>query len=321
MLEGGLPNGIHTRIGLAMSGSNPDVVFAAYVDNDLAEPCNNTGYNLQAIYKTTDGGAQWSPIPTDFEMNGLPCRALGGFGWYFGKIRVNPVNDDDIFLLGVDLWRTLDGGQNWFSATNSQSGFIVHADKHDLVFTKGKNVVLATDGGLYKSDSNNQNWRDLENIPTTQFYRVGYNPHQPNLYYGGAQDNGTTGGNAEGINQWDRIYGADGFQPIFHPLDPNKFYVETQNGGIRVTRNGGQSFEFGTQGINSSDSKNWDMPYLMSSHDPDVLYAGTDRVYRSESDGLPSWEAISERMSDPTNDFRDHSISCLSESPLNPSIL
>ena len=78
-------------------------------------------------------------------------------------------------------------------------------------------------------------WEDIENIPTTQFYRVAYNPHLPDQYYGGAQDNGTTGGNSSFINEWPRIYGGDGFQMVFHPEDPDIFYVSTQNGNINIT--------------------------------------------------------------------------------------
>ena len=320
MLEGGLPNMKHTRIGLAMSGTNPDVVFALYVDNHLNPPCDNSGYNVQNIYKTVDAGMHWDTIPTSFVNNGLSCDALGGFGWYFGQLRVNPKDDNDLFILGVDLWRSLDGGQNWFTATPPWHEYQVHADKHDLVFTKNDNIVLATDGGLYKADPNNDNWRDLENIVATQFYRVAYNPNYPDFYYGGAQDNGTTGGNYNNINSWTRIFGSDGFQAVFHPTDPNKYYVETQNGGIFVTTDG-FSFRSGTNGIDQADAQSWDMPYLMSSHDSDVLYAGTDRVYRSISDTIPYWLAISENLTNPENDYRDHNISALSESPINAALL
>src|SRR5690606_5560363 len=107
----------------------------------------------------------------------------------------------------------------------------------------------ATDGGIYRTDLEMETWTDIENIPTTQFYRVGYNPHEPDNYYGGAQDNGTSGGNLQLINEWERIYGGDGFQPYFHPVDPAVFYVETQNGNIAVTDNFGGFFQSADQGL------------------------------------------------------------------------
>ncbi|MBK6785803.1 MAG: hypothetical protein IPG79_20195 [Saprospiraceae bacterium] len=92
---------------------------------------------------------------------------------------------------------------------------------------------------MYKSNlESTEFWEDIENIPTTQFYRVAYNPHLPDQYYGGAQDNGTTGGNSSFINEWPRIYGGDGFQMVFHPEDPDIFYVSTQNGNINITLDG-----------------------------------------------------------------------------------
>ena len=304
-MEGGLPNATHSRLGLAMSGSDPEVIFAKYVGTD---------YHLEAIYKSTDGGQNWLPIPTDEDLNGLPNGILGGFGWYFGKIRVNPLDDNDIFLLGIDLWRTLDGGQNWFRATPPWWEYDVHADKHDLVFLPSGNILLATDGGLYKTDINASFWIDIENIPTTQFYRVAYNPHQPDQYYGGAQDNGTTGGNAAGINSWDRIFGGDGFQTAFDPENPERFFVETQNGNIRVTLNSGNDFENAVNGIDWEDRRNWDMPYFISTHDNLSLFTGTHRVYFGYGEN-PEWAPISEDLTDGTEEeHRYHNITCIDES-------
>ncbi len=312
ILEGGLPNAVHSRLGLTMSGSDPDVVFAQFIGTD---------YQLEGIYKTTDGGQNWVPIPIDENTNGLDAGAMGGFGWYFGKIRVNPMNDDDIFLLGIDLWRTLDGGQNWDRATPPWWQYSVHADKHDLVFLPSGNILLATDGGLYQTDNTAENWLDIENIPTTQFYRVSYNPHNPDFYYGGAQDNGTTGGNALSINTWERIYGGDGFQIAFDPVDANRFFVETQNGNIRVTLNGGNNFDNANNGIDSDDRRNWDMPYFISSHDNLSLFTGTYRVYYGNGE-VPQWTAISSDLTDgEAEPHRYHDITCIDESTILQGLL
>ncbi|MFT5164876.1 MAG: photosystem II stability/assembly factor-like uncharacterized protein [Saprospiraceae bacterium] len=311
-LEGGLPNAEHSRIGLDMSGTNPSVIFAEYV---------GTNFQLEAIYKTTDGGNTWLPIPIDEDINGLSGGALGGFGWYFGQVRVNPNDDNDIFLLGVDLWRTLDGGDNWARVGPQWWEYVVHADKHDLVFLPSGNILLATDGGLYRSDMNAENWEDIENIPATQFYRVAYNPHSPNLYYGGAQDNGSTGGNANGINDWDRIYGGDGFQMAFDPFDPDRFFVETQNGNIRMTLDGGVDFFGADDGIDEGDRRNWDMPYIISPHNSAVLYTGTYRLYRGEGN-VPDWMPISNSLTDSTSEqHRYHNITSLDESRLIEGLL
>lgn len=312
MLSNGLPQDPQSRIGITIYEAEPETLYACYT--------RASDFNLLGIYKTTNGGDAWTEIPTA-ESNGLSAGNYGGFGWYFGKIRVNPSNPDDLFILGVDLYRTRNGGQNWEIATPPWWQYDVHADKHDLVWLKD-HILLATDGGLYKSRRNNtEEWEDIENIPATQFYRVGYNPNYPELYYGGAQDNGTSGGNAETINDWLRIFGGDGFQPLFHPTNPDIYYVSTQNGGLAVTTNGGLNFQGARDGINSADPRNWDMPFMMSHHNPAVLYTGTHRVYKSTREGVPAWSPISEVLTNPNSNAFRKNISTLHESPVNPDIL
>ncbi len=314
ILEGGLPNDQpHSRMGIAISESNPNIVYAQYVNAD--------NFQLEAIYRTEDDGNNWTPIPIDEYNNGLSDNAMGGFGWYFGKIRVNPTNPDDIYLLGVDLWRTPFAGQFWEKASPNWWTYEVHADKHDMVFLNDGSLLLATDGGLYRFDNNTQSWEDMEDIPTTQFYRVAHNPFNPDWYYGGAQDNGTTGGNAGNINEWPRIYGGDGFQMAFDPVDADRYFVETQRGNITVTVDGGNNYESGDDGIDSDDRRNWDMPYFISPHFSQVLYTGTYRMYRGVGN-IPFWEPISEDLTDGTDTaHRYHNITAVDESPIQEGLL
>ena len=312
IVEGGLPNDVpHGRMGLAMYEANPDIIYVEYIGLDR---------QLEAIYRTNDGGDSWNTIPTA-ETNGLDTNAMGGFGWYFGKIRVNPTDPDDIYLLGVNLFRTKDAGEHWYMASPVWWTYEVHADKHDLDFFSNGDVILATDGGLYKSDADNIFWEDIEDIPATQFYRVAYNPHNPDNYFGGAQDNGSCGGNAVGINDWTRIYGGDGFQMVFDPDNPDRFFVETQNGRIRVTLDGGGSFDAANDGIDSDDRRNWDMPYLMSPHFAYTLYTGTHRVYLGGG-VIPTWTPISEDLTDGTDSpHKEHNITTVTESPIEENLL
>ncbi len=310
-LSNGLPSGDQGRIGLAMSETNPNVVYAMYV---------NTFSQLEGIYKTTDAGANWTAIPTN-GGTGLSSNALGGFGWYFGQLRVDPANDNRLYLLGVNLWYTSNLGNTWARITPLSGPNAPHVDNHDLVFHNG-DAYLGTDGGMYKRDSGTSAWNDIENIPATQFYRTGYNPHQSNKYYGGAQDNGTQAGNAANINDWDYILGGDGFQISFHPTDPDIMYAETQNGNIFMKPDANSGLINATNGIIPADRRNWDMQYIISSHDPNVLYTGTYRVYKSEEDGLPIWSPISGDLTDSIiygSNF--HTITALAESPVDADIL
>lgn len=309
-LGNGLPQGETGRIALAIAPSNPAVLAALYLDE------NDELYN---IYRTEDRGENWLPIIDQNADNGLPSDPLRSLGWYLGRIAFHPDNDQDLFMLGIRLWRTEDNGRNWYRPTANSSG--VHVDNHDIVFDAEGSIYLATDGGLYRSTDNGDTWEDAENIATTQFYRTAHNPHQPDWYYGGAQDNGTLGGFAL-EEDWTRIFGADGFQMQFHPEKPEVFYVEIQGGRIYYTNTGGAGWRNGISGIDGGDRRNWDAPYQISAHRPSVLYTGTYRLYKSESDGAPRWRPISEDLT--KGDLwggRFNTISTLHESPVDFQLL
>ena len=309
VLTGGLPQVDMSRIGLAMSGTNPNVVFAVYVDTTL---------ELGGIYKTTDAGTTWNPIP----ISGLPPGILGGFGWYFGKIFVNPANDNQIYIAGIEMHVTFNSGSSWQQATPPWWTYEVHADQHDMVFLNSNTLMIANDGGIYKTTNAGGNWTDFDNIPNTQFYRVTASPHQPGEFTGGAQDNGTTRGNYFNISNWPRIFGGDGFQALYNPADPWEMWVEVQDGDIYVSIDGGSSFIPANDGIDPADRRNWDTPIIMSSGNSSVLYTGTYRVYKNSGGPFPFWSPVSGDLTDGIIfEDRFHNISTIAESPVNNSFL
>ena len=296
------------RIGLAMSPSNPERLYALYVGSDS---------QLHSIHTSTDRGTSWRKIPTDSDSR-LVSGVLGGFGWYFGKIRVHPTDERKIYILGVRVQEYDPKDRTW----QSIAPFPVHADAHDLIWCGKDTMIVATDGGLYRSLDKGQSWTDLENIPTTQFYRVDLDPHRPDITYGGAQDNGISRGSREDVNNWERISGADGFRTIFHPDKRDLYYVESQRGGLSVTTDGGFTFRSATTGISGDDRKNWDLPVIMSHFDPDVLYYATNRLYRSTSGEEVSFEAISDNLTDAVPVLASTSSStALAESPIDADLL
>ena len=125
--------------------------------------------------------------------------ALHGF---FGQMRVNPNDDNDIFLLGQNIFRSYNGGESWERVTNG-----MHVDFHDLVFS-GDRIYVGNDGGAYRSENLSNNWDDLDFNVTGLLYKVGYNPHLPETYYGGAQDNSNYRGTLEDINNWETYSGC-----------------------------------------------------------------------------------------------------------------
>ncbi|MBT3207438.1 MAG: T9SS type A sorting domain-containing protein [Bacteroidetes bacterium] len=298
ILTYGLPQSIKSRIGLRMSAQDTSVLYTLYVGTNL---------NLDHIYKTQDAGASWSQLPA----TNLPSNFLGGFGWYFGKIRVNPFNDNEVYALGVNLYHSTDGGNTWAIMGSSA----VHADKHDLAFIDSLTFLLATDGGMYKTSDGGQSWTDCENIPNTQFYRVATDPFNSGFFAGGTQDNGTLYGGQSNYMSWQSLYGGDGFQAIFDYNNSSNFYAEMQNGSLGYSN--GSTFQYFGYGISTSDRRSWDMPFTMSQVNSDVLYCGTYRIYKITNAPINNtWQAISDDLTNGVNST-NHVITTIDESPLD----
>ncbi len=302
-----LPNIEATRIGLCQSQTNPNTLFTIYVNPD--------DFQVLGIYKTTNAGANWTALST----NGLES-ALGGFGWYFGQIRVNPTNDNELYVLGVNLYKSVDGGANWFMAGPPWYTYEFHADKHDITFVDANTLICATDGGLYKSTDTGSSWIDIDNIPNNQFYRIAVDPHNEGYYCGGVQDNGTNWGNHDTMDNWIKLLGGDGFQPIYNPNNPNLMYAETQNGSLYYSDSGGDWFNSFTDGINSEDRRSWDMPIIMSKHNSDIMFTGTYRVYKNVAAPYGSWNAISPDLTKGIDD-KFHVITTVEQSAINENYL
>lgn len=307
----GLPINEISRIGLDMWKGDSKVIFAIFSGSDEVDGCWPSANHTIGVYKTIDQGDTWTPLPTNEVANGFECGFDGGFPWYFGTVRVNPNDVNDIIVLGVYNLRTLDGGQNW-ATISTLTG--THVDNHDLVFHDDA-IYLGTDGGAYVKRGNDD-WEDIEDIATSQFYRIAYNPHRPEDYYGGMQDNGLAGGNKTTMNSWEEYNGffkADGFQMAFHPTDPSLFFIEIQYGWIQQVKNG--QYSSYTEGLTGDGY--WDMPYFISEVEPDVMYTGTNKVFRRVIDQDAQWNPISNDITDLNdNSFLQNATTAITQSPL-----
>lgn len=299
----GLPQGNNSRISIEASKLTPNLLFCSIV---------NSAYDLDGVYQSANGGASWTSISGNIDASNL-----GGFGWYFGHVVVSPYNDQELSLLGVDLQSTYDGGNIWQLSTPYWWTYEVHADKHDLVYLDANTVLLATDGGLYKGTGHFANWQKMDFIPNTQFYRLAINPNQSGVYTGGAQDNGTSSGNASDLN-WPRQAGGDGFQALYNPANANDFWVMYQYGGINYQNQSAGIYE--DWSVTGLGRNNWNTPFIMSKFNNSVFYSSTETVLKNTNNPNAFWQPISPDLTD-GNIFGDqfHNISAIAEHYSDPN--
>ncbi len=277
LLAGGLPAPAANRgrIGLAIAASNPQVLYAIYAD----DPGNFAG-----LYKSTNGGDTWTRT-SDGTLSGM----YSGFGWYFGNVRVSPTDANRVFAVGLDDYRSTNGGSSWSFITSG-----VHVDHHDLWIdpSNTQRLLAACDGGLYRSTNGGSSWSFISGLPIAQFYAGTIDPSQPERLYGGLQDNSTTRTLTGAIDDWDIIYFGDGFYTLVDPRDSNVIFAEYQYGGLGKSNDGGFGWSDATSGISGSDRRNWSTPVVFDPVNPDRMYYGTYRLYRT-TNGASSWSVVS----------------------------
>jgi photosystem II stability/assembly factor-like uncharacterized protein len=252
----------------------------------IAQGVNNQPTGL---YRSDDAGASWRKV------NNANPRPM-----YFSQIRIDPNDPEVVYFGGVDLHQTLDGGKTVNTAAASK----IHSDHHAIWIdpSNSNHVMIGNDGGLAVSHDAAKTWVFLPNLPVGLFYHVSYDLATPFNVCGGMQDNYDWCGpsavrGAAGIanHQWTTVQGGDGFVALQDPADYRIAYSESQDGNMtRLDRVTGESIPIRPQPAPGEQPYrwNWDTPLVMSPHDPRVLYAAANKMFRSADRGI-SWTAIS----------------------------
>ena len=304
----GLPSSSNVwRMELAVSPDDADRVYA------LA--CNSWDYGLEGLYVSESVGEAWeqaaddSPNILGWSTDG---EGGGGQGWYDLDLCVNPNNADHVFVGGVNLWETTNGGSSWeinahWVLDNAPALNYVHADIHYLGYA-GNVLYCGSDGGIFRSSNHGNSFQNKSaGLEIAQYYRFDSATDDSEFIFAGAQDNGCnllTGGD------WFHVLGADGMGTLVHPTNADILFGSSQYGGIRKSVNGGNDFEWAAEGIDEDGA--WVTPYMMSPANPDVLIAGFENVWRS-TDLADSWVQIS--------DFSGAQFLNLGMSAANPNVI
>lgn len=271
------------------------------------------GHEYGGVYRSDDAGRTWRRI------NSLNPRPM-----YFSQIRVDPADNRYLYVLGVALYRSEDGGATF---EDDGHGPEVHVDHHALWIDPrdGRHMILGNDGGIYVSWDRMASWDHHNHVAIGQFYHVTVDPTAAYKVYGGLQDNGSWGGpslsrsDSGPVNaDWFRIGGGDGFVCRVDREDPGQLYMESQNGamgrfhlgtgergGIRPRAPRGERYRF-----------NWNTPFLLSQHNSRIHYSAGNRVFRSLDRGRGP-----RPISPEITATERGSATALAESPRDPDVL
>ncbi len=281
-LEGGLP-GLVGKIGVAVSPAKPSRVYAIVEAEE------------GGLYRSDDAGASWQ------RMNGE--RLIQARAWYYNHITADPRDENTVYVLNVNIFRSIDGGRSFDSLSAP------HGDHHDLWINPDDpaNMINGNDGGATVTFDGGETWSTLYNQPTAQFYRVATDDRFPFHIYGGQQDNSTVAIASQtldggiGYEDFHPVGGGESAHVAFDPADPRYVYATTinatlteydaQTGRVRPIKPYPE-YVFGRDPSEHRYRTNWNAPVAVSPHDPKVIYYGTQKLLRSDDRGV-SWEEIS----------------------------
>ncbi|HET7584175.1 MAG TPA: hypothetical protein VFK13_04665 [Gemmatimonadaceae bacterium] len=388
---GGFPSTTKGRIGLAISPSNPKIMYAL-VEADsmrganhavLAPASDSAGARpkeprkqrlLSGLYRSEDGGATWR------WMNDRDVRPF-----YYSQVRVDPERPDRVYWSSTPVNFSDDGGKTVRNATQG-----IHVDHHAMWIDPkdGQHFVVGDDGGVSQTWDRGGNYEFLNVLPIAQFYEVSYNMAVPYRVCGGLQDNGSWCGPSRKRSgsitnrDWYTVGGGDGFFAQQDPTDTAIVYSESQGGNIgRLDIATGerfpvvkpswrpvyQQYEDSIIVVRGDTTKpapaavrkrleqfrqqqradsvaldlrfNWNTPYLISPHNPRVLYVGGNRVLKSVNRGdslypispdlstrdmpkiLFSMDTTGGITNDATGAETYGTVTALAESPVSPGVL
>ena len=312
-----LPNAQYGRVALDVYRRSASIVYALIEAEGTSEgpggePAGGRGGGAPAgrgggggrggapsangLYRSNDGGETWRRV------NSTNPRPM-----YFSQVRVDPNNPERVYMGGVGLHMTNDGGQSM----GTDVAQAIHDDIHAIWINPANSdhVLIGGDGGVAVSYDASRTWIQMPNLPLALYYHVSYDFETPYNVCGGLQDNYNWCGPSatrfsRGIknSDWFQVQGGDGFVVLVDQRNPRIVYSESQDGNIqrkdRVTgesRNIRPNFQNVTPAPEPTAQPfrwNWDTPMVFSQHDPGTLIVAANKVFKSNDRG-DSWTVVS----------------------------
>ena len=279
----GLPKGIVGKIGVTVSPAHSNRVYAIVEAKD------------GGVFRSDDGGETWTRVSDD--------RNLRQRAWYYTHIFADPKDEDVVYVLNVGFWKSKDGGKTYSRIRTP------HGDHHDLWIDPDDpaRMIIGDDGGAQITYDGGKTWSTYYNQPTAQFYRVTTDNVFPYRIYGAQQDNSTVRiyhlSDAGAITErdWEPTAGGESGWLAPDPKDPDIVYGGSYGGYLErynhrtKERRRVDIWPDNPMGHGVKDWKyrfQWNFPILFSRHDPQVLYAAANVLFRTTNEGQ-SWEQIS----------------------------
>ncbi len=280
----GLPDGLKGRIGIALSPARPNRVWAI-IDAETGK---------KGLFRTDDAGATWQRITDNANLTQRP--------WYYHHIFADPKDPDTVYVLNIQMWKSSDGGKSFAQVRPP------HGDHHDLWIDPAdpQRMIEANDGGGTISFNGGRSWSSIYNQPTAQMYHVITDNQFPYRVYGAQQDNTTIAVPSRSdygvitAEEWYSVGGGESGYIAVHSKDPNIVYAGDHHWLYRYDNRTKQirdispspetHYGWGSRDINHRFQ--WTYPVVLSPHDPGVLYATAQHVFKTTNEGQ-SWEIIS----------------------------
>lgn len=354
------------RTQMSIHKANQDIIYASSANTDGGPDLNGDFFpdlhnGLHAIFKSIDGGLTWQATLRNTDSTILNTQLFsyaegalnsycGGTNWYYSAgwynqaIAVSPTNPNEVWVAGMEIYRSDDSGQNFGMASHwdaiyygnpAVEGAYVHADQHSIIFhpqyngTTNKKMFATNDGGIYYTNDNSQRvlysndaacsqpptdgvkWDNLNNnYGVTQFY-TGDVSADGSFFIAGAQDNGTNLGSlSTGANNWYGILGGDGSELAINPQNSNILYASSQNANLARSLDKGETWHRATNGLFGNFI--FISPFKLDHNNPSRLYMGGQYLWQSTNRGF-NWFRVSPNLGNNYNDL----ISAIAIAPSN----